>query len=211
MTAGHSHEHPATRQVLRELELVVSQRLAGLVHGDYRGLFPGPGTEAGEGRPYVVGDDVRLMDWSLTARTAHPHVRQPTWDHEVDLWIVADVSASMAFGTAQGEKRELLLLAAAAFGFPARRQANRIGAMLVLGNETITLPSGSTSGHFLALLQSMADATPVDRSGRTDLAPSLRTLDRVTSRRGLVTVISDFLVADGWQAPLGRLAMRHSV
>jgi uncharacterized protein (DUF58 family) len=190
---------------------LVTRRLAGLVHGDYRGLFPGPGSEAGDGRPYVIGDDVRLMDWNLTARTSHPHVREPIWDHELDLWILADLSASMAFGTATGEKRHLVLLAAAAFGFPARRLANRIGAVVVQGNQTVIIPSRTTAGHFLGLLQRLAETPSVERSGRTELASSLRRLDGLAQRRRLVAVISDFLVADGWQLPLGRLATRHSV
>lgn len=205
------HDSESTRRLLRELELEVAKRLAGMVHGDYRGLFPGPGTEPGEGRPYVVGDDVRLIDWNLTARTGEPHVRDPIWDHELDLWILADLSPSMRFGTTQGEKRELALLAAAAFGFPARRLANRIGAVIVEGDRSTTIPLGTTSDHLLAVLFSMAQALPAEQSGRTDLSPALQRLERMAHRRSLLAVISDFLLAQGWQAALGRLAGRHSV
>lgn len=211
MKVAPSISAPEVRRILLELEVVVTRRLAGLVHGDYQGLFPGPGADPGEGRPYVVGDDVRLMDWNLTARTSHPHVRDPIRDHELDLWILADLSPSMAFGTVAGQKRQLGLLAAAAFGFPARRLANRIGALLVVGDKTITIPAGSTRAHLFALLQRVAEVASPDGGGRTDLAPGLSQLGRLATRRGLVTVISDFLVAKGWQAALGRLAARHSV
>ncbi len=102
-------------QTLRQLELAVNRRLDGLLHGDHRGLIPGAGTEAGEGREYRVGDDVRRMDWNLTARTTIPHIRESIADRELETWIVADQSASLDFGTALCEKRDLALAAAAAF------------------------------------------------------------------------------------------------
>src|SRR5687767_10995449 len=97
---------PATeaREVLSRLQLVVLRRVRGLVQGEHLGLFPGPGSEPAESRVYVPGDDVRLIDWNVTARTRELHVRDPIADHEVDLWLVVDVSASQHFGTALREK-----------------------------------------------------------------------------------------------------------
>jgi uncharacterized protein (DUF58 family) len=109
--------------------MVVTRRIRGVVQGEHQGLFPGPGTEPGESRPYVPGDDVRLIDWNVTARTGEPHVRDPVADHEVDLWLVADVSASQHFGSTVREKREVVVGLAAAFGLPATRLANRVGAV----------------------------------------------------------------------------------
>src|SRR5437763_9706598 len=91
---------------LRELELVVTHKLDGLLQGDHQGLTPGAGSEPGDGRPYEAGDDVRRMDWNLTARTGVPHLRKTIADRELETWILADTTASLDFGTADCEKRE---------------------------------------------------------------------------------------------------------
>ncbi|WP_406690769.1 DUF58 domain-containing protein [Saccharopolyspora sp. ID03-671] len=210
------HEQPATRRVLAQLELLVNQRLAGAVHGDYQGLFPGPGNEAGEGRLYVPGDDVRLIDWNLTARTTHTHVRDPIRDHELDVWLVVDLSASQSFGTRGGEKRELALFGAAAFGFAAAWLANRIGAVLVVDDGTEVWPLRSGKIHLQAALHRIAqlntrDARPDPPAGRTDLRPALTQVATVAPRRGFIAVLSDFLVEPGWYNELHRLCQRHTV
>lgn len=210
------HEEPATRRVLAQLELLISQRLAGAVHGDYQGFFPGPGNEAGEGRPYVPGDDVRLIDWNLTARTMHTHVRDPIRDHELDVWLVVDLSASQSFGTRGGEKRQLALFGAAAFGFAANWLANRVGAVLLVDGETEVRPLHSGKPHLQAVLHRIArintrTARPDPPPGRTDLRPALTQVGTVAPRRGFVAVISDFLVEPGWANELHRLCQRHTV
>lgn len=116
--------------LLRKLELKVRNRLDGLLQGNYVGLVPGPGSEAGESRLYVAGDDVRRMDWPVTARTTVPHVRQTIADRELETWLVVDVSASMDFGTARSEKRELALAAITAIAHLTVRGGNRIGAVV---------------------------------------------------------------------------------
>ena len=98
---------PRVESTLRRLELDVFRRLDGLLQGDHLGLVPAPGTEAGESREYQVGDDVRRMDWPVTARTQVPHVRDTIADRELETWIVVDRSASLDFGTAQFEKRDI--------------------------------------------------------------------------------------------------------
>ncbi|RRO20679.1 DUF58 domain-containing protein [Saccharopolyspora rhizosphaerae] len=210
------HEQPATRRVLAQLELLINQRLAGAVHGDYQGFFPGPGNEAGEGRPYVPGDDVRMIDWNLTARTLHTHVRDPIRDHELDVWIVVDLSASQSFGTRGGEKRELALFATAAFGFAATWLANRVGAVLLVDGETEVWPLRSGKTHLQAVLHRIAtintrEPRPDPPGGRTDLSPALSQVGTVAPRRGFVAVISDFLVEPGWANDLHRLSQRHTV
>src|SRR6185295_1859842 len=107
---------PRVESTLRRLELDVFRRLDGLLQGDHLGLVPAPGTEAGESREYQVGDDVRRMDWPVTARTQVPHVRDTIADRELETWIVVDRSASLDFGTAQFEKRDLALAMVAAVG-----------------------------------------------------------------------------------------------
>lgn len=109
---------------LSTLELTVRRRLDGLLQGNHLGLVPGPGTEPGDARPYYPGDDVRRMDWSVTARTTEPHIRQTVCDRELETWLVADLSASLDFGTVGCEKRDLVVAAAAAVRTPdpGRRQ-----------------------------------------------------------------------------------------
>ena len=105
------------------------RRLDGLLAGDHAGLFPGHGTERGEARPYVPGDDPRHIDWAVTARTNDPHVRDTIADHELELWLVLDTSSSHAFGTGRSTKHELAWTAAGAFALLASRGGNRIGAV----------------------------------------------------------------------------------
>src|SRR6476660_3386093 len=104
----------AAEPVLRRLELTVRNKLDGLLQGNYTGLVPGPGSEAGESREYVPGDDVRRMDWPVTARTTVAHVRLTVADRELETWLGMDMSASLGFGTANMLKRDLALTAAAA-------------------------------------------------------------------------------------------------
>ncbi|MEO7443285.1 MAG: DUF58 domain-containing protein, partial [Acidimicrobiales bacterium] len=115
---------------LRQLELLVTRKLDGLLQGDHQGLVPGGGSEPGDGRMYQPGDDVRRMDWNLTARSGAAHVRTDVADRELSTWLVIDTSASVDFGTARCEKRDLVLAAAAAFGFLTARDGNRVGALL---------------------------------------------------------------------------------
>jgi uncharacterized protein (DUF58 family) len=200
-----------TRRLLSRLQLVVTRRLRGLVQGEHLGLFPGPGTEPGENRPYVAGDDVRLIDWNVTARTGELHVCDPVADHELDLWLLVDVSASQHFGTTIREKREVVVGLAAAFGLPATRLANRVGAVIVGGGEVVTVPPATGRTCLLALLRRMLTTPAWEGEGRTDLAAAVGRLERMARRRAVVVVISDFLCPPGWEAPLGRLGARHDL
>ena len=202
---------PEVRRMLCRLELVVTRRLRGLVQGEHQGLFPGAGSEPGDSRPYVPGDDVRLIDWNVTARTGEAHVRDPVADHEVDLWLLADVSASQHFGTTTREKREVAVGLAAAFGLPATRLANRVGAVVVGGGAVVTVPASAGRVRLLALLRRVLATAAWEGEGRTDLAGALRQLEGLARRRGVVVVISDFLCRPGWEGALGRLGARHDL
>jgi uncharacterized protein (DUF58 family) len=191
--------------------MVVTRRLRGLVQGEHQGLFPGPGSEPGESRPYVPGDDVRLIDWNVTARTGEPHVRDPVADHEVDLWLLADISASQHFGTTVREKREVVVGLAAAFGLPATRLANRVGAVVVGGGAVVRVPPSAGRARLLALLRRVLATPSWEGEGRTDMAAALGQLERLARRRGVVVVISDFLCLPGWEVPLRRLGVRHDL
>ncbi len=198
-------------EVLRRLELTVTRRLDGLLQGDYRGLVPGHGTEAGETRPYAPGDDVRRIDWNVTARTIEPHIRQTIADRELETWIVADFSASLAFGTADCEKRDLALAAIAAVGFLTQRTGNRLGAVVLEGEHAMTVPARGGRSHVQALLHRALKAAKDDHPGASDLSSALRRLAVATRRRGLAVVVSDFLAPNGWDKPMRALAARHEV
>src|SRR3954452_22903859 len=176
-------------EVLRRLDLAVSHKLDGLLHGEYQGLVPGHGSELGETRPYQPGDDVRRIDWNVTARMQQAHVRDTIADRELESWVLLDFSPSLDFGTAYCEKRDLAISAAAAIGFLTNRTGNRFGALLVDPDGVSTVPARGGRNHLMAVLHQIV-AMPRGRTGTTDLTSALRRLDAITRRRGLVVVIS---------------------
>ena len=204
---------PLTEQerVLRRLELDVTRRLDGLLHGDHRGLRAGEGIEPGEARLYAPGDDVRRIDWAVTARTGEPHVRPAVADHELVAWVVADLSASLDFGTARCEKRDLAVAATAAVAFLTSRAGNRVGALVLDADGTHVVPARGGGDPSRALVHRVMAAPRGDGRGRTDLAAALREVDRLATRRGLVAVVSDWLAPAGWERSLRVLARRHDV
>ena len=196
--------------VLGKLQLLVNRKLDGLLQGDYLGLLPGPGTEAGESREYRPGDDVRRMDWPVTARTQVPHVRQTVADRELETWLAVDLSASLDFGTARCLKRDLAVAAAAAMAHLTVRGGNRIGAVVGTGQVVHRLPARPGRKEAQGLLRAIA-ATPV-RPGRADLGVLVDMLNRPPRRRGLAVVISDFLgPVEQWDRPLRKLGVRHDL
>lgn len=201
-----------SEDVLRQLDLAINRRLDGLLQGDYQGLLPGPGSEAGEGREYRYGDDVRRMDWNLTARTGDPHVRDLIADRELEAWAVVDCSPSLQFGTADCEKRDLAVAAVAAVGFLTARTGNRLGAVLSWPGGGLRIPARPGRQALLALLHTLVTRPPTgDGGGSTDLVPVLESMLRPPRRRGLVVVVSDFLSPPGWERPLRALTLRHQV
>jgi len=196
-------------EVLRRLELTVTRRLDGLLQGDYQALLPGPGSEPGDSREYQEGDDVRRMDWNVTARTTIPHVRDPVADRELETWVIVDCSASLDFGTANCEKRDLALAAVAAVGFLTTRTGNRIGALIVWPDGISRIPPRSGRAPLLALLHTLAVRKRGDGGGPTNLAAAIQSHLVSQRRRGLAVVVSDFLSPPGWERPLRGLAARH--
>ena len=197
------------RAALRAIELEVLRRLDGMLQVDYEGFIPGHGTELGEARVYEPGDDVRRIDWNLTARTNHPHIRDAVADRELETTLVVDLSGSMSFGTALQEKKDLAVAAAGAVGLLASRGGNRIGAILLEGERQTRYPARSCRRHLQGVLVRMLDSGR--GHGAADLHAGLRQADRVARRRGLVVVISDFLDTGEWQQPLAVLSRRHDV
>ena len=204
---------PRAEQGLRRLELEVFRRLDGMLQGDHLGLIPAPGTELGESREYLSGDDVRRMDWPVTARTTVPHVRDTIADRELETWVVIDRSASLDFGTADCEKRDIALATVAAVAFLTMRVGNRVGAVVVSHGGTEVIPARGGRDATLALLGRLAATPRVGDSFPTsdDLGLAMRRVERLCRRRGLVVVVSDFLTRDDWVRPLRALAARHDV
>ena len=211
-TAAPAIDGTPAAEILRRLEISITRRLDGLLQGDHRGLTPGHGSEPGEIRAYQPGDDVRRIDWNVTARLGDTHVRDSVADRELETWILVDASASLAFGTATCEKRDLALAATAATGFLTARTGNRIGAMTI-GPDGASPPIPARSGraHMQALLRQVLRALDDPQPGRTDLTNGLQRIAGTAKRRGLVVVISDFLDPGPWDAALRTLALRHDV
>lgn len=199
--------------VLRRLELDVTRRLDGLLSGDYLARAVGPGTEPAGARAYQPGDDARRIDWNLSARALAPHVRTTDADRELETWVVADRSASLDFGTARREKREVVLAALAAFGSLSVRAGNRFGVLVAGGEKLLRIPARSGPLALMAALAAVYD-TPRRGSGPAagaDLAAALTRLHRTQQRRGQVIVLSDFLDRGDWSTALRRIALRHQV
>ncbi|MGN9812445.1 DUF58 domain-containing protein [Micromonospora sp. BQ11] len=222
--------HDRTEAVLSRLQLLVTRKLDGLLQGDYAGLLPGPGSEAGESREYRPGDDVRRMDWPVTARTTMPHVRRTVADRELETWLAVDLSASLDFGTGQWLKRDVVVAAAAALTHLTVRGGNRIGAVVGSGSAPVApagrwrrapapaagpgvltrLPARGGRKEAHGLMRAIA-ATEI-HPGRSDLGALVDMLNRPPRRRGVAVVISDFLApVPQWARPLRKLRVRHDV
>lgn len=196
---------------LRTLELEVRRRLDGLLQGNHLGLVPGPGSEPGEARPYQPGDDVRRMDWAVTARTTIPHIRETVADRELETWVAADLSASLDFGTALCEKRDLVVCAVAAIAYLTGGGGNRLGALVSNGAQTLRIPARGGQAHARALLRQLAELPRASEGTRGDLTAMIEQLRRPPRRRGLVVVVSDFLGATDWERSLRALSARHEL
>ena len=209
---SESAHHP--EELLRRLEWTVIRRLDGLLQGDYRTLFRGAGLDLADLREYQYHDDVRHIDWNVTARLGTPYVREYHEDREVTAWFLLDVTASMDFGSRGAPKRSL---SAELVGVLARlltRHGNRVGALLYDGRpeEPIAvIPPRSSRRHVLHILHRLRARPDATRPTATKLADLLRLAARLVRRRALLFVVSDFISVPGWTAPLGHLAQRHDV
>ncbi|MGI8536490.1 MAG: DUF58 domain-containing protein [Mycobacteriales bacterium] len=202
---------------VRRLQLQVAHRLDGLLQGDHLGYLPGPGTEPAEARAYSPGDDVRRIDWAVTARTGYPHVRDAVAERELETTLLIDLTASMSFGTARSEKREVAVALAAAVGHLAVGPGDRLAAV-VLSEGVRRLPARPGRQAALALLHVLQRTRPGDGTGAT-LADGLAAVTNPPRRRGLVVVVSDLVGGSpgraetdpSWGRPLRLLARRHDV
>jgi uncharacterized protein (DUF58 family) len=192
---------------LRALELSVGRRVDGLLAGDYRSAFAGVGSELWQVRPYEPGDDVRRIEWNVTARTGEPHVRVELAERVLVTWLVLDASASMSFGTGDRRKADVAEGVAIAVGYAATRRGNRLGTV-AFGAEPVVERPRQGRRALLDTLRLLRDLPPV---GKGTLREALELADRVTKQRALIVVVSDFRGPIDWRPPLLRLAGRHAV
>jgi uncharacterized protein (DUF58 family) len=188
----------------------VIRRLDGLLQGSYRTAFRGTGMDFLDLREYVAGDDVRHIDWNVTARMDTPFVRQYSEDRELTAWLLLDRSQSMGFGPTNRPKELVLCELAATFARLLTRGGNRVGAILFDDGIEETLPPRSSRNHVLALARSLL-RSPQNTGSLTDLTGVLEHTVGAIRRRSLIIVISDFIVAPGWERPLLQLTERHEV
>jgi uncharacterized protein (DUF58 family) len=197
--------------VLQRLEWTVIRRLDGLMQGDYRTLFRGFGLDLAELREYQFNDDVRYIDWNVTARMQTPYVRQYNEDREVTAWFLLDLSPSVDFGTLQTLKRDLLIDFVGIFARLLTRNGNRVGAILYGGAVQGVIPAHNGKAQVLHLIDTLLEQPQLNRTPPTDLAILLNAALRILRRRSLVFIISDFISQPGWDKPLGMLTQRHEV
>jgi uncharacterized protein (DUF58 family) len=208
---------PVPESLLKALELTIARRVEGMLAGDHRSALLGRGTELAQVRPYVPGDDVRLIDWNVTARTTEPHVRVHLAERVLVTWIVLDTTPSMAFGTAERRKADVALGAALAIGHAATIRGNRVGLVGFGGQGVRVVPPRQGRAGLVGLLLALRDghepslALSGNGSGLSPLGEALKTLGGVAQQRSLVVVVSDFRGERDWRRPLLQVAGRHEV
>ncbi len=199
-------------RILRRLEFKIVRRLDGFLFGDYTGVFYGPSLDLAEVRAYQPGDEVRRIDWNVTARMNEIFVRQYREEKELTAWLLVDLSPSMDFGTVQRFKRQLAIDFAGVAAYIVTRHGDKVGA---IGFPTragqVFIPPRTGRDQALRVVHALASEPSVSGGGRTDLTNVLHQLQRVLHRRSLVFLISDFHSSRGWEARLAELGRRHDV
>jgi uncharacterized protein (DUF58 family) len=202
---------PIPPQVLRSLDLAVLRRVESLVPGEHLTPQVGGGTELALIRPYRPGDDVRHIDWNVTARMREPHVRVHVGERAMTAWLLLDVSASMTFGTADRRKADVAEGVALAVGHVATRRGNRLGGIAMRAGEPRVLRPRQGRLGLLGLLAELRTEPEPDGAGVTSLGDATARTAALARSRGLVVVVSDFRGERNWEAPLRALRARHGV
>jgi uncharacterized protein (DUF58 family) len=206
-----SFPQPArAEEVLRRLEWTVIRRLDGLLHGDYRTLFRGFGLDLADLREYQYHDDVRYIDWNVTARLMAPYVRVYNEDRDVTAWFLLDLSPSLDFGSTE-TKRSISSEFVAVLAQLLTRHGNRVGALFYGDSVDTVIPARSGRRHVLHILSRMLSRPERSHSAATNLREFFQTGFRVMQRRSLVFIVSDFISTPGWGEPLAHLGRRHEV
>jgi len=196
---------------LQRIDWRVIRRLDGLLQGDYRSLFYGYGVDFADLREYQPEDDVRYIDWNVTARMDTPYIRQYVEDREITAWFLLDLSPSIDFGTFQNQKRSMLVDFVATFARLLTRHGNRVGALFYGSRLERTIPPRGGRDQVLRLINDLIRQPRLARAPFTDLSPLLVNALHAIRRRSLIFIISDFISAPGWERPLTLLNHRHEV
>jgi len=204
---------PAPEQVLQRLDWHIVKRLDGLLQGEYRSLFKGTGIDLAGLREYQPGDDVRAIDWNVTARTTIPYIREYTEDREITAWFLVDLSPSLDYGTgpAAREKRAVLIDFVGTLARILTRRGNRVGAVIYGRGVQGTLPARSGRLAVLRLIDRLRHEPRLPEAPETHLGDLLDNALRTIRRRSLVVIVSDFISAPGWERSLFLLNQRHEV
>ncbi len=198
-------------RILQRLEWQVIRRLDGQLQGDYRSLFYGYGVDFADLREYQPEDDIRYIDWNVTARMDAPYVRQYAEDREITAWFLLDLSPSVDFGSAQRQKRAVLVDLVATLSRLLTRHGNRVGAILYSGQIDQVIPARGGRNQVLHLVNDLLKQPQLASASFTDLVPLISGAQNALKRRSLVFLISDFISAPGWEGPLSLLNQRHEV
>ncbi|MEP6965588.1 MAG: DUF58 domain-containing protein [Polaromonas sp.] len=204
----------SAEQLLRRLEWTVIRRLDGLLQGDYRTLLRGTGMDLADLREYQYHDDVRHIDWNVTARLQQTHVRVFTEDREMSAWFLLDLSPSMDFGSGEQRKRQVSAEFVAVLARVLTRHGNRVGALLYGAGADAVIPARGGRHHVLQLLHTLRQRPVAEddgSAGTTRLSELLQSAANLVRRRSTLFVMSDFISEPGWEKPLGLLAQRHDV
>ena len=209
--ASSAAVRPSAENVLKRLEWTVIKRLDGLLQGDYRTLLRGVGLDFADLREYQHHDDVRHIDWNVTARLTVPHVREFTEDREMAAWFLVDLSPSVDFGSGECAKRGISAEFVAVLARMLTRHGNRVGAMLYGAGVDTVIPTRGGRRHVLHVLDSIQKRPATPPQGPTKLRELVETGAAMIKRRSTIFVISDFISEPGWERALALLAQRHEV
>jgi uncharacterized protein (DUF58 family) len=202
---------PTPERILQRLDWQVIRRLDGLLQGDYRTLFYGAGLDFSDLREYQLQDDIRHIDWNVTARMNSLYVRQYVEDREITSWFLLDLSPSMRFGPVERPKEMVLLDLVTTLARLLTRNGNRVGAILFNNRIEGTIPPRGGRNHVLRLIRELLRETTTPIKMMTDLKVLLDAGLNTFKRRSLIFVISDFISEPGWQRPLSLLNRRHEL
>jgi uncharacterized protein (DUF58 family) len=200
--------------LLARIQWSSAKRLDGMLQGDYRTLFRGAGLMLADLREYGPQDDVRHIDWNVTARMQTPYVRELEEDRELAAWFLIDLSPSVEFGSSPISKRMVVAQLIATLGYLLQRHGNRIGCIIDTGDPQKSLhilPTRNNKQHLLRMLDRVLNGPVAYQPGSTDLDRLLTSAQRLIGARSSVFVISDFLAKPGWSRPLSQVAARHDV
>ena len=211
MGSDEAAKHATDEAVLRHLEWTVLRRLDGLLQGDYRTLLRGVGLDFAGLREYQHEDDVRYIDWNVTARMDTPYVRQFSEDRDMSAWFLVDLSPSSDFGSARVNKRDLSTQFVAALARLLSQHGNRTGAMIYGSTVDTVIPPRCDRRHVLHLLHRMRHRPILGAVGPTRLEVLLKRAAETLKRRSALFLVSDFISEPGWEKPLAQLAQRHDV